>query len=226
MTRLIRSLATLFVALAMTAPSVAADLRAPNYKAPPLPAYIPYNWTGIYVGANGGYGWGKAHVSNALTDFDTGSQYGWLAGATVGYNLQTGVWVWGIEGDIDYAFIKGNGTNAATCGTGACEVKNTWIATTRGRIGYAMDRWLPFITGGAAFSGAKMSTPLGSNTRTSTGWTVGGGIEYGITRAWSVKAEYLYADLGKMTCDAGVCGVETTFRPRINMVRAGVNVRF
>ena len=47
-----------------------------------------------------------------------------------------------------------------------------------------------------------------------------------LSPGWSVKAEYLYADLGKMTCDAGVCGVETTFRPKINMVRAVVNVRF
>jgi len=226
MTRLIRTISLCFVALAMTAPSFAADLRRPIYKAPPLPAYIPYNWNGIYVGANGGYGWGKAHVTNALADFTTNSQYGWLAGVTLGYNMQTGVWVWGLEGDIDYAFIKGNASNAATCGASSCEVKNTWVATARGRVGYAMDRWMPYVTGGAAFSGAKMSTSTGSNTKTTAGWTVGGGIEYGISRDWSVKAEYLYADLGKATCDAGVCGVETTFRPRINMVRAGVNVRF
>lgn len=226
MTRLIRIVSFWLVALAMTAPSFAADLRRPIYKAPPLPAYLPYNWSGIYVGANGGYGWGKAHVTNSLADFTTNSQYGWLAGVTLGYNMQTGVWVWGLEGDIDYAFIKGNGSNVATCGTADCEVKNTWIATARGRVGYAMDRWLPYVTGGAAFSGAKISTGTGSNTKTTTGWTAGGGIEYGISRDWSVKAEYLYADLGKATCDAGVCGVETTFRPRINMVRAGVNVRF
>ncbi|HWK95759.1 MAG TPA: outer membrane beta-barrel protein [Pseudolabrys sp.] len=226
MTRLIRIVSFWFVALAMTAPSFAADLRSPIYKAPPLPAYVPYNWSGIYVGANGGYGWGKAHVTNGLADFTTNSQYGWLAGVTVGYNMQTGVWVWGLEGDIDYAFIKGNGSNVATCGISDCEVKNTWVATARGRVGYAMDRWMPYVTGGAAFAGAKISTGTGSNTRTTTGWTVGGGVEYGISRDWSVKAEYLYADLGKATCDAGVCGIETTFRPRINMVRAGVNVRF
>ncbi|MFA6265221.1 MAG: outer membrane protein [Pseudolabrys sp.] len=228
MTRVIRSVSLWFLALALTTPSFAADIARPIYKTPPpAPYFAPYSWTGLYVGLNGGYAWGKADVSNALGSFTTNSQHGWLLGGTLGYNLQNGVWVWGIEGDADYAFVKGNASNVATCGAGTCEVKNTWFASARGRIGYAIDRWMPFITGGAAFAGLKVSPSTGgSSTKNTTGWTIGGGFEYGFTPGWSAKLEYLYADLGKSTCDAGICGLSTDIKPKINMVRAGLNYHF
>jgi outer membrane immunogenic protein len=219
-------LAATAVLFALAQPSLAADLR-PVYKAPPAVYVAPFSWTGAYIGINGGYGWGKADVSNAATSFTTDNQHGWLVGGTLGYNLQTGVWVWGIEGDLDYTLIKGNASNVVTCGAGTCEVKNTWFATARGRIGYAAGRFMPFITGGAAFAGLKV-TPSGgtSSTDTTTGWTVGGGLEYAFLGSWSAKAEYLYADLGAASCDASVCGLATDIKPKVNIVRVGLNYRF
>lgn len=226
MTRIL--LAACVAVLALAQPSLAADMSRPIYKAPAAPYYVaPFSWTGFYVGINGGYGWGKADVSNAAGSFTTDNQHGWLVGGTLGYNLQTGVWVWGLEGDLDYAFLKGNATNTATCGAGTCEVKDTWFATARGRIGYAAGRFMPFITGGAAFAGLKVQPSTGaSSSDTSTGWTVGGGLEYAFLNSWSAKAEYLYADLGKSTCDASVCGLSTDIKPKINIVRVGLNYRF
>ncbi len=105
--------------LASAGTSLGADLPRPAYKAPPLaPEYIAplFTWSGFYVGINGGYAWGKADVSNSATSFTTDNQDGWLIGATAGYNYQMGQFVLGVEGDIDYALIKGNATNTVTCG--------------------------------------------------------------------------------------------------------------
>ena len=229
--RLMLGISAGLFAAAMAAPSSAADIPAPVYKSPPAVLIAPFSWSGFYVGANAGYAWGKADLTGpAGTTFTTDTQNGLLAGITLGYNLQTGVWVWGIEGDVDYAWIKGNAVNTVgvgCAGGGGCDIKNTFFATPRGRIGYAWDRFMPFITGGAAFANAKISSPAGtSDTKTNVGWTVGAGLEYAFTPNWSVKGEYLYADLGNGSCDATVCGVEVDYKIKTNIVRAGVNYRF
>ena len=213
------------LAMAMAAPSSAADLHRPVYKAPVYAPPAVFNWTGFYIGINGGYAWGTGEVSNVFGSASA-DQNGWLLGGTLGYNLQTGVWVWGIEGDIDYAFIDGNASNTFA-GCPGCELKNTYFATARGRIGYAIDRWLPYFTGGAAFSGFKLTGPLGGSvTESNFGWTIGGGLEYAFLGSWSAKVEYLYADLGNGNCDAASCGVSTDFSTKVNVVRAGLNYRF
>ena len=216
------------LAAAMASPSLAADIARPAYKAPVYVA--PFSWSGFYVGINGGYGWGNADLSNALGSFTTNNQTGGLVGGTLGYNMQTGNWVWGIEGDLDYALIKGNTSNTIAvgpCAAGGCTVKNTWIATVRGRVGYAWDRFMPYFTGGGAFGGVTIDPATGSSTnQTATGWTIGGGVEWAFMGAWSAKLEYLYADLGPVTCGAATCGISTDVEPKINMVRAGINYRF
>jgi outer membrane immunogenic protein len=214
------------MAAAMAAPSLAADLPRPAFKAPVYVA--PFSWTGFYVGINGGYGWGNVDVSTpGGTTTTSSNQTGWLIGGTAGYNLQTGNWVWGLEGDLDYALIKGNSSNTAACAGGTCTFKDTYFATARGRIGYALDRWLPYFTGGAAFSGVQAtSAGGGTSNNNSVGWTLGGGVEYAFLGAWSAKLEYLYADLGKSTCGATICGVATDFEPKVNIIRAGINYRF
>ena len=196
----------------------------PAYKAPVYVAPA-FSWTGFYLGINGGYGWAKSDWSSAATSGSVDTK-GWLIGGTLGYNMQTGVWVWGLEGDIDYAFINGNVSNSVA-GCPNCEVKNTYFATARGRIGYAMDRWLPYFTGGAAFSGLKFTGPSGGSvTQSNFGWTLGAGVEYAFLAGWSAKLEYLYADLGNGDCDAATCGVDTTFDTKINAIRAGLNYHF
>jgi outer membrane immunogenic protein len=216
------------LAAAVASPASAADLSRPSYKAPVYVAPA-FSWTGFYVGLNGGYGWGNSTWSNAGSD-EFGVK-GWVGGGTVGYNMQTGVWVWGIEGDLDYSTIKGSdaGPFGGVCGNvgGGCETRNRWLATGRGRIGYAWDRWLPYLTGGVAFGDVRM-TPDGGATESKTkiGWTAGAGIEYAFLGAWSAKLEYLYADLGSSTCSAATCGVDTDVSFKTNLVRVGVNYRF
>ena len=121
----------------------AADLGRRPY-AQPAPVYAPvYSWTGLYLGVNGGGGWGDSAwsgVSNSI------SPSGGLIGGTVGYNWQFGQTVVGIETDLQWSDIKGSG--ACTFG---CETRNNWFGTVRGRLGYAWDRFMPYVTGGLAY---------------------------------------------------------------------------
>lgn len=212
----------LFVA-AMAAPSFAADLPRPSYKAP-IYSVPGYSWTGFYAGINGGYGWGTSDWSGAGSTKPKGA----LAGVTLGYNLQTGSWVWGLEGDVDYSWVKGSTVGTGACAAPGCETKNTWFGTARGRLGYAgWDRWLPYFTGGAAFGNVKMTSRTGATEdKTRLGWTIGGGVEYALMSNWTAKIEYLYADLGTSSCGASTCGTATDVSFKENIVRAGLNYRF
>jgi outer membrane immunogenic protein len=207
----------------MATPSLAADLP----RKAPVSYVAPFSWSGFYVGINGGYGWGTSDWSSALTT-DSVKPKGGLVGGTLGYNLQTGNWVWGIEGDIDWADIKGSNIGTGVCTTNAgCETRNRWLGTIRGRVGYAFDRWLPYFTGGGAFGDVKMQQSNGNaTTATPFGWTLGAGVEWAFMGAWSAKLEYLYVDLGNSTCGAAVCGIATTVNDKTNLVRAGINYRF
>ncbi len=213
------------MAAAMASPSFAADLPRPVYKAP---IYVSsFSWTGFYVGINGGYGWGKSNWSNAAISTGDFNLKGALIGATLGYNLQTGSFVWGLEADADASFIKGSATTAGVCGAAGCETRNRWLATGRGRIGYAWDRFLPYITGGVAFGDVKMTTGTGaSENKTKVGYALGGGVEYAFMGPWSAKIEYLYADLGKATCGAATCGLDTDVKFKAHIAKLGVNYRF
>jgi outer membrane immunogenic protein len=215
-----------FIALALavgglfSAPMAAqaADLARPApYYAPPsyvAPTYA--TWTGFYVGINAGYGGGEADFGAFASD---PWPKGFLVGGTLGYNLQTGNFVWGLEGDIAYSAVK---DDVGCGGGGTCEAKMPWFATARGRIGYAgWGSLMPYITGGAAFASLKAEAPGGDETATRVGWTVGAGVEYALWSNWSVKLEYLYADFGEMDCAA--CG-DVKYKPQF--VRAGLNYRF
>jgi outer membrane immunogenic protein len=195
----------------------AADLpRAMPTKAAPVYTPVPvYNWTGPYVGINGGGGWG--HASEAFSG-TSHTISGGLVGATLGYNWQIGQAVVGLEGDIDWSNIRGS----AACGLTTCETRNHWLGTVRGRLGYAFDRFMPYVTGGLAVGDIDHTIDaVGSSRETKAGWTVGGGIEAALANNWTAKLEYLYVDLGS---GASVAGSDTNFRT--NIVRAGLNYRF
>ena len=225
--KIARILGTGIAALSLLAVSFsaeAADIPRPVYKGVrSVVAY--YNWTGFYVGINGGYSWGD---STWTVPAVSNTPSGWLIGGTVGYNHQIGSWVFGLEGDWDWADIK----DSSACGAFSCETKNSWIATARGRVGYAFDRWLPYFTGGAAFGKVEANStnpaaPGASDTR--TGWTVGGGVEYAFLANWSAKIEYLYVDLGSFDCNAGcsgAAGVASSVDYKTNIIRAGLNYKF
>jgi outer membrane immunogenic protein len=205
----------------------AADIARREMPAK-APAYVvtpAYNWTGFYVGINGGGAFGRSTLSNAFgsTSYDV---TGGLVGGTIGYNYQINQLVLGIEGDIDWADISGN-TSSGICAGIACSTKNDWLGTVRGRIGYAFDRFMPYVTGGAAFGDVKTSVAgFSGQTDTKAGWTAGGGLEFAINGPWTAKVEYLYVDLGDDTCGAANCGLSTNTNFRANIVRAGLNYRF
>jgi outer membrane immunogenic protein len=204
--------------------AVAADLSvAPLYKAP-LPAMAPaYNWSGFYLGINGGGGWGH---SNWDTSSDRIGLSGGLVGGTAGYNWQIGSAVLGLEGDIDWANLKG--TSSSTLCPAGCSTSDTWLSTVRGRAGYAFGGVLPYLTGGLAVGDIRAATPgFAGASNTSAGWTAGGGIEFALPGNWSAKAEYLYVDLGKFNCGTACNGLPTdNVSMHDNVVRAGVNYRF
>jgi outer membrane immunogenic protein len=211
-------------ALVVAQSATAADLSvAPLYKAPP-PAMAPaYNWSGFYLGINGGGGWGH---SNWDTSSDRIGLSGGLVGGTAGYNWQLGNAVLGIEGDIDWANLKG--TNSSTLCPAGCSTSDTWLSTVRGRAGYAFGGVLPYLTGGLALGDIRAATPgFAGASNTSAGWTAGGGIEFGLTGNWSAKAEYLYVDLGRFNCGVNCNGLPSdNVSMHDNVVRAGVNYRF
>jgi len=214
--------------LAAASAAVAADLPRPAQMPVKAPAYVlppVYNWTGLYIGVNGGGAFGRSRfdfpggLSNGL------DVSGGLIGGTIGYNYQTGPWVFGLEGDIGWADI--NGSASCLGGILSCQTRNDWLGTARGRVGYAFDRFLPYLTGGAAFGNIKAGAAgFGSVDTGKTGWTLGGGIEYGLAPNWTAKIEYLYVDLGSVDCGIA-CGVAPTSNAfTTSVVRAGINYRF
>ncbi len=225
-------------ALALAAGSIggqalAADLTPPPPPPPRAPAtYVPapapvFSWTGIYLGINGGYGFGTTDWTPPppASSFNAN---GFLVGGTVGGNYQMGSFVLGLEGDWDWSNLNGS----ASCGKpgappATCETKSDWLGTARGRAGWAWDRILFYGTGGAAFGdlqAGKGALPFASATE--IGWTAGAGIEAAITPNWTAKVEYLYVDLGNLSCPAASCGGVDTVSLKENVVRAGVNYKF
>jgi outer membrane immunogenic protein len=182
----------------------AADLTtAPESDAAPASVF---NWTGIYAGVHAGYGWADLDTFYSESLGVGGKPDGFFGGAQVGYNYQfSNNVVFGLEADAAFADLKDDGKQGDSdfaFGTGA---KITALGTVRGRAGYAVDRFLPYVTGGFAWANAKTGVTVGgdaipnfdfTDSKVFTGWTVGAGLEYAVTNNITAKVEYLYADLG------------------------------
>jgi|DewCreStandDraft_4_1066084.scaffolds.fasta_scaffold12513_3 outer membrane immunogenic protein len=200
------------------AESFAADIprRGPAREQRAV-APTTYNWTGAYIGINGGGAWGRSDFNAPFPsggfDIDGG-----LIGATLGFNWQTGQWVLGVEGDLDWTRIRGS----SLCAGLPCSTRNDWLGTVRGRLGYAVDRFMPYVTGGLALGNIDATiTGIGTADTTKAGWTVGAGLESALWANWSAKLEYLYVDLGR---GDSIAGSAADFRA--HTVRAGLNYRF
>jgi len=190
----------LVLASAFLTPAVAADLSiAPIYKAPPAPIA---NWTGSYVGLSGGGTWGSAVVHNNTTGIDQTPRFdldGGLVGVTAGFNVQNGPLVLGLEGDT--SFVSKSGSAAAFPPNAAFsnEIREQWLSTFRGRIGYTQDNWLLYATAGGALASVEnnLSGPVGtlSDQQWHWGWTAGAGVEVKLNQDWTAKVEYLYVGL-------------------------------
>jgi len=225
--------ALLLLSLAGLGPAVGADLPLP--PSPRFDAEPPYaHWGGIYLGLNGGFSLGSSQWiqgQNATSVFNTD---GFLLGGTVGFNYPVSAVLFGVEADADWSTLNGSAGNCAVNGTGAvaaCETKNSVLGTFRARMGYAFDRTLIYVTGGAAFGELRtgLNPPATFNSTTKVGWAAGTGVEYALTDAWSAKAEYLFVDLGSASCTGpancgGAAGASVSLTE--NLMRGGFNYRF
>ena len=212
----------------LTPPPAMPSKAPPVYYAPP-----PFSWTGFYLGGNLGWGWtsgnGTITIGGASGPI-SGSGNGFLGGVQGGYNWQASHWVFGLEGDFQGSTGSGdlNGSAGKTTITGT--LKTPWFATFRGRVGYAANRWLYYVTGGgvyghATYDGTLSTTgPFSSSTDYLT-WTLGGGVEAALWGPWSAKLEYLYIGTpDKMPVPPGT--TDLTGSVGTSIVRAGLNYRF
>jgi outer membrane immunogenic protein len=205
--------ATILAALAMATPAAAQD--------------GPANWSGLYVGAHGG--WASSSTSGTLgyndaafpgftaadifnpVERDLSDADGWLGGVQIGYNHQISALVIGLEADI--AHVEGDASGSFT----SADTFTTWnidsdihsLATLRGRLGFAAGPLLPYVTGGFAWARSDAENAVtcvgcpvtpwatGDSTESHFGWVAGGGVEWALGSGWSLKSEYLYVDLGR-----------------------------
>jgi outer membrane immunogenic protein len=184
------------VALSPSGPARAADM-SPVPQRPAPSTYIPaqFLWTGFYMGAGIGYGWGTAPFIDPLTGASaTPSINGFLVGGVAGINYQFSSVVVGAEGDFTGAFATGSANDPTN---NNLQTKMFWTASITGRLGWAIDRLLIFGKGGFAFDYDRdiVTIPNGNTAIGSAnhvGWTVGGGVEYAVTEHWTGRIEYDY----------------------------------
>jgi outer membrane immunogenic protein len=206
-------------ALGLVAAGAASAADLPSRKGPvAAPVYMPpaFSWTGFYVGANAGYGWGNVNANGFA---NVGDLDGFVGGGQVGYNYQMGQFVLGLEADLQAADLS-SGNNL-----GLVNVKTDYFGTVRARAGVAFDRFMPYITGGWAYGNVKTSIPaIGfSSDRSHTGgFAVGAGLEYAVTNNIIAGVEYLYVDLG----EKNIAGAGTKVGTDFSVVRARLSYKF
>jgi outer membrane immunogenic protein len=238
---------------AMLTVSWSANAADPIYMDPMLPVAATFDWSGAYIGAHGSYGWGSTRdVNNAAAvskDLD-----GFAGGIQAGYNWHSpSNFVFGVEADITLGSFKDSWVDPNEFSGYFTEDKVTASGTLRARLGYAIGQFLPYATGGLAIAhtkhtlgcspayvtsvpqaGSCVTDPTGvfetSDSRTSVGYSVGVGAEVAVTDSWTLKAEYLYTDLGRNSVtlvDPRFPALsERRFDTSYNQVRIGVNYRF
>jgi outer membrane immunogenic protein len=270
-------LATVLAGIGSTA-ALAADLGARTYSKAPAMGERVYNWAGFYVGATAGAAWtndrirlnaeASPYFNNSLGGSDApafgalGSpdlkQTNAIFGGKAGYNWQASNWVVGLEGDLSSlrfrrsVTITGNPHAGFTNGTSTFNdsASSDWLATVRGRVGYAYDRALFFGTAGVAFGHSSFQSsivdlaPAGvgsgvasaSTSGTSVGWTAGAGVDYALANGWIVTVEYVHADLGKVNAQGllrdtslpvpSTSALTYSAKLESDLVRAGISYKF
>jgi len=238
------------IALAALAavPAMAADLSRPPPPPPrlPPPVYI-FSWTGCYIGGNVGGLWINREFTDRLArdpffgqTFNSNTST-WLGGFQAGCNYQfAGGWVVGIQSDYDWTGNKNNDNNTFFFNNVTGDFRTKSLGSATARVGYAWDRFLGYVKGGAAWERDDFSfffpngavATLNSNTR--TGWTVGVGGEYAFTNWLTGFVEYDYYGFGN-TSDNFVCGPVTCFggsafpvdrKEHKSVVKVGLNFLF
>jgi outer membrane immunogenic protein len=206
----------------------AADMAV---KARPMPVPV-YSWTGCYIGISAGAkgiktrdtAYYPAFANAPVSSLDLGEleDVTWIGGGQVGCNYQSGNWVFGIEGD---AHAQKWGVSSTLVGVAfppffalgdRFELHSDWQASARGRVGYAQDRALFYITGGAAWTEVRSYTSwaptlgvlarpgvIATDDRTLTGWTIGAGVEWAATNNITLGLEGRYTDYGNQRFNSG-----------------------
>ncbi len=199
----------------------AADLGAPRMPIAAAVVAPAFNWTGFYVGAHAGYGFGRTTPTDGPSYPMNTS--GALVGGQIGFNYQINQIVLGAEADLAYAGISGSRTSVAPQ---VLFVRTNMLGSVRARAGFAVDRTLFYVTGGLGIQGGSFATNdvgAGPERYTRTGWTLGAGVEYAMTPNWTVKAEYSYYNFGTRTLGPIYIG---TLRADVHTVKLGVNYLF
>lgn len=227
---MIRALTLGLLASVVTTSVMAADLfvEEPIAEA----AIAAYDWNGAYIGAFVGGGWGVADWDSGFDDIDLS---GWLAGAAIGANFQAGSFVLGVEGDVAWSNIGAT----IVCPTVRfdCSTDINWLATLRGRAGFAADTALFYVTAGLAVADVTSQTidtvtPTigGLLEATYVGWAAGVGAEVAVTEDITLKAEYLYVDLGSQDDSGAAAPLNLTPTTVVGVtahtLKAGLNFQF
>lgn len=222
-----RSGIALFALVALSTSANAADLWS-NTSSPvsPMSGVSAANWSGFYAGVSGGYGWGTTVNEPAFAggDDDNNSN-GWLVGGQAGYNLDMGGFVIGGEADLQWSSI---GYEEDAAGGGTFSARTDMFGTLRARAGVPIGQVMPYGTVGVAYGrgSAKIEDGItSSQSANHFGWTAGVGLEAQATSNLSLKAEYLYVDLGSQAYD-GLPGGNRDIAQRFGVIRAGVNYKF
>ncbi|MEH2570013.1 outer membrane protein [Bradyrhizobium sp. AZCC 2289] len=239
--------------MALAAPAAAADLAARPYtKAPPAPIALVYDWSGFYIGANGG--WGSSHKCwDFTTPVALGATFvaaegchdatGGVAGGQIGYRWQAGTWVFGLEAQGDWADLSGRNRSLLPGGFFDNQSRIDAFGLFTGQIGYAANNALFYLKGGAAVTSDRFrSFATGTNVVVSNdvndtrwGGTVGVGVEYGFAPNWSAAIEYDHLFMQDRTntfLNNGVAGPAGTLfgtdriRQDVDLVTVRVNYRW
>lgn len=224
-TRAILATSALSFALVTQATQVA---HAADAYAPP-PASV--DWSGVYVGAIAGYGWGDKDVYDTEEPDDQGSYNvdGFLGGLEAGANWQSDRLVLGVEGDFSFTGMEGDGL---IDGDDPMATDIDYLATLTGRLGFAANQALFYVEGGGAWVGEDHAFGSIANGDYDTasgnrwGWVVGAGVEYALNDKWSAKIEYNYMDFGSHNVRFSDAGEDVTVDQQIQTVKLGVNFRF
>lgn len=204
------------IAALIGTPALAADMAV---KAPPPPPVPAWSWTGCHIGgdvgfselSSNGYYADSATTIGGVAGTFTGplstplSSSGATGGAYAGCDYQVNSWVIGVEGD--WSSLNQSSTGGIPAGAllnpgDFWTQHEQWFVTARGRLGYAADRWLTYVTGGVAWMGVQTSTGITgvpaaalTQTDTATGWTIGAGVEYALRYGFILRAEYLFVGI-------------------------------
>jgi outer membrane immunogenic protein len=222
-------------ALALSAVSAsAADLAARPYtKAPPAP--LVYDWSGFYIGVNGGGGWAHDCFADATSGFSDGcsTASGAVAGGQVGWRTQASWLVWGFDIQGGWADIKGSSTAIFNAPSGTFTAKTNGLASIAATAGYAVNNVLLYARGGGGWSSNNVYSTFAGGTNTTSlyearwGALLGGGIEYGLTPNWTIGVEYNHYFLGALTDTIGTGPTgERVSQNGIDTVTAKLNYKF